>query len=158
MDHNFLFYIFLSFVIATGGTYVLFSSGRIISAIVYLIGIVVLEVIFGMRWFQTSGAKNATIGPWPPSMNVCPDFLSLYHIKGEPVCVDTIGVSTGGMSKWTDATQTDERYLFRLFIAEPVATRTKKLCEQAKLKMVTWEGVWDGTTCLGGQPPVPEKK
>lgn len=156
MDYTFLFYIFLSFVIASGGAYVFFMSGRMVSTIIYLIGMITLLSIFGMRWFKPSGATTAVVGPWPPALNVCPDFLSLTTINGEKVCVDTYGVSTGGMSKWSEPTQTDDRFLFRLFTSDTGAARTKKLCEQAKLKSVTWEGVWDGVTCLGGQPPVPK--
>lgn len=157
MEYNFLFYIFLSFVIATGGAYVFFMSGRVIAAILYLIGIIALEVVFGMRWFRASGATTATVGPWPPAINVCPDFLSLTKVAGEPVCVDTYGVSTGGMSRWTNPNQTEDRFLFRLFTTDTGAARVKKLCDQAKVKSVTWEGVWDGVTCLGGQPPMPPK-
>jgi hypothetical protein len=156
MDYNYLFYIFLSFVLTTGGSYVLLMSGRTISAMIYFVGLLTLEILFGLRWFKPSGATtNAEFGPWPPAINVCPDFLSLYKIGGNSVCVDTIGVSSGGLSVWTGPTQMDDRFVFNLFTDSTGADRTKKLCDQARTKMVTWEGVWDGTTCLGGQPPLP---
>jgi hypothetical protein len=159
MEYVFLFYIFLSFVVATGGVYVLFSNGHPLAAFLYLIGIIVLEAYFGQRWFTPAGKKQTASGPWPPALNTCPDFLSLtYLTNGEPVCVDTIGVSTNGMAKWTGPTQTDEKYLFHLFVTTSDAARAQSLCDQAKLKGVTWEGVYDGMSCHGGVPPLPATK
>jgi len=154
MDVTFLFYVFLSFVIASGGTYILFSSGRIVAAILYLVGVIAIESYFGSKWF--SGTEvNVTMGAWPPSINVCPDMLSLYKNGPTPVCVDTVGVApSGGIVKWTTGS-TDPNAMFNLSTTKTGDERTKALCAEAKLKNVTWEGVWDGTTCLGGVPPMP---
>ena len=95
MDVSFLFYVFLSFVIGSGGTYILYSSGRIVVAILYLVGVIAIESYFGSRWF--SGTQvNVTFGAWPPSINVCPDMLSLNKNGTTPVCVDTVGVAPSG--------------------------------------------------------------
>ena len=154
MDVSFLFYVFLSFVIGSGGTYILYSSGRIVAAILYLVGVIAIESYFGSRWF--SGTQvNVTFGAWPPSINVCPDMLSLNKNGTTPVCVDTVGVApSGGIVKWT-AGSTDPNTMSNLSTTKTGDDRTKALCAEAKLKNVTWEGVWDGTTCLGGVPPLP---
>jgi len=79
-------------------------------------------------------------------------------MRGEQVCVDTVGVAqSGGMSVWKEPTQTDEKYLFHLFTNQSGATRSASLCAQAKSKGVTWEGVWNGTSCTGVVPPLPPK-
>jgi hypothetical protein len=84
---------------------------------------------------------------------------SLTTINSEKVCVDTIGVTypsgSTGLSKWTGPSQTDEKYLFHLFTNSTGQERIDKLCAHAKEKKVTWEGVWDGYVCIGGQPPLP---
>jgi len=157
MDYVFLFYIFLSFVIASGGAFVFFSSGRTIAAILFLVGSTTAVVFFGYRWFKSTGKTTAVVEVWPPSINACPDFLSLYKDpSGNSVCVDTLGVATGSaLTKWTSTSVPTSSNSFNLFTAHSGAKRTTALCDEAKAKKVTWEGVWDGTVCLGGQPPKP---
>jgi hypothetical protein len=81
--------------------------------------------------------------------------LTLYKGPTGYVCVDNVGVSNGGISKWSDATQTDAKYIFELFTTDNSTSRIEKLCKQAAEKKVTWEGVYDGTTCLQREPPIP---
>jgi hypothetical protein len=77
-------------------------------------------------------------------------------VDGNPVCIDTQGVAgTGGMSMWTDPTQTDSRFLFKLFTNLTGDARATALCGECATKKVTWEGVYDGTTCLNVNPPLP---
>ena len=160
MDYVFLFYIFLSFVIASGGAFVLFSSGRTIAAIMFLVGAVAIESFFGVRWFKGDGTTTIDNSPWPPSINVCPDFLSLYKTSdgsGNSVsyCVDTSGVSSGGITKWTSTSVPSGNNVFNLSASLSGNARVKALCTEAAAKKVTWEGVWDGTVCIGGVPPTP---
>ena len=157
MDYVFLFYIFLSFIIASGGAFVLFSSGRTIAAILFLVGAIAIEVFFGLRWFKPTGKTTAVVDVWPPSINACPDFLSLYKDgSGNHVCVDTLGIASGSaLTKWTSTSMPTSANSFNLSTALSGPKRTTALCDEAKAKKVTWEGVWDGTVCLGGQPPKP---
>lgn len=155
MDYTFLFYIFVSFVIASGGAYILASNGRIVSALIFFLGAIAIEAFFGMRWFQGTEAKK-TAGAWPPVINACPDFLSAHKVNGKMFCVDTMGVSTGGgIERWTNENQTDARFLFDLHTEKSGAERIKAICDEARTKKVTWEGVFDGTTCLNNLPPLP---
>lgn len=155
MDYTFLFYIFVSFVIATGGAYILASNGRIVTALIFLLGAIAIEAFFGMRWFKgTETVKTA--GAWPPVINACPDFLSAHKVNGKMFCVDTLGVTPGGgIERWTNENQTDARFLFNLFTEKTGTDRAKALCDEARTKKVTWEGVFDGTTCLNNVPPLP---
>jgi hypothetical protein len=156
MNYLFWFYVFLSFVITTGGTFYFFNQGKQILAGMYFIGLLAILIYFGVQWFTLSGSTTATVGPWPPVINYCPDLMTLYTVGTEKVCLDTIGIAqTGGISKWSDPTQTDERYLFHLFLNTNSTDRVTKLCAQAKDKKVTWEGVWDGLVCMGNEPPLP---
>ena len=59
------------------------------------------------------------------------------------------------MDKWTGPEQTDAKYIFDLSLALSGAERLQALCDQCKLKGVTWEGVWNGTVCLTNEPPKP---
>lgn len=158
MNYLFWFYVFLSCISIAGSAFYFYSKGQPISAGVMFVGLLIASLFFGLRWFPASGETVST-GPWPPVVNYCPDFLTLTIVNGEQVCVDTIGVAqTGGISKWSDPTQTDEKYLFKIFTTISGAERVKQLCDQAKTKKVTWEGLWDGSVCMGTEPPLPPAK
>jgi len=156
MNYLFLFYCFLSAVIVSGGGFFFYTSGQQIVAPIFFVGGVIAALFFGFRWFNSSG-ELGTGGKWPPTPpNYCPDFLTLTTVDGEQVCIDTVGVAqAGGMAKWSDPTQTDEQYLFHLSLNTIGAPRITSLCAEAKAKGVTWEGVWDGSICLGTEPPKP---
>ena len=155
MNYLFWLYVFLSCVSISGGAFYFYSKRQEVAAGIIFFGLLFTSLYFGFRWFPASG-ETKTNEPWPPIVNYCPDFLTLNTVNGEQVCVDTIGVAqTGGISKWSGPTQTDEKYLFHLFVKTSGADRIKQLCDQAKAKKVTWEGVWDGAVCMGAEPPLP---
>lgn len=159
MDFVFLFFIFSVSVLIIGGSFMLFTNGQAIFGGIYFVGTVIAAVIFGLRWFLPSGDINRPGTVWPPVVNTCPDFLSLYQVGDTPVCIDTVGVAkTGGISKWTDPSQTQDQYVFNLFTNLTDLARAKKLCEEAEKKKVTWEGVFDGSTCANVNPPYPPKR
>jgi hypothetical protein len=157
MDFTLVFYIIVSIMLVTGTFYFNYKAGRSIQAIIIGGGLILISVFFGLRWFMTnSTAALQKIAPaWPPSINTCPDFLSLMRIDKTHVCVDPLGVSMGGMEKWTSPTQTDAKYLFNLSLGLSAADRSAALCEECKTKKVTWEGVWNGSVCSGVVPPLP---
>jgi hypothetical protein len=158
MNYSFWLYVFTSCIAIAGGTFYFYSSGQEILAGIMFFGLLLASIYFGTRWFPAPGSQIIPSGSWPPVVNYCPDFLTLYEINGEQVCVDTIGVAkSGGMSVWSSATQTDEKYLFHLFLNTSGADRIARICDQAKLKKVTWEGVWDGSVCMQVDPPIPNK-
>ncbi len=157
MEYSFLLYIFATAILILGGSSYFFSTGKTFLAAFFLIGSLMAAIIFGFRWFTAGGELTGTpTGSWPPVMNSCPDFLSLYTVGGSPVCIDTQGVAgSGGMSMWTDPAQTDERYLFRLYTNLTGEARAKQLCNECSSKKVSWEGLFDGTSCTNINPPLP---
>jgi hypothetical protein len=158
MNFKFVLYCFSSILIITGGGYYFFSSRQETVAAIFFLGATVAALFFGFRWFNSSGDINTTSGPWPPSVNYCPDFMTLANINDEQVCIDTVGVATVGGISSSDGTKIADQYLFKLYLTSSGADRTSLLCQQAKEKKVTWEGVWDGTTCLSSQePPKPPR-
>jgi hypothetical protein len=95
---------------------------------------------------------------WPPAINYCPDFLTLTTIGEEKVCIDMTGVAQSSAStlQRSNGANTGDNYIVRLYTATPsAAERVKKLCDDAKAKGITWEGVWDGSSCSGVAPPLP---
>lgn len=156
MNYLFWLYVFTCCIGISGGTFYFYSNQQEVAAGIMLFGLLITGIYFGLRWFPGAGSQIIPTGAWPPIVNYCPDFLTLYAINGEQVCLDTIGVAqSGGISKWSNPNQQDEKYMFHLFLNTSGPDRIKKLCDQAKDKKVTWEGVWDGAVCMNVSPPIP---
>lgn len=159
MDFALIAYILLSFIVGVGGTYQIIQLQRPIAATLYLIGALLVLVFFGLRWFTGETFKLGTMKAdrWPPIVNLCPDFLTLYErtkdgVK-EKVCVDLIGIApAGGIRKLVSPEQTTgqnaDAYIFKLFSNLSGKKRTDALCLECKNKKVTWEGIYDGATCV----------
>ena len=159
MELGFLLYVVASIVLIAGGTFRYVRSGAYITAGIYFIGLLIIVIYYGIAWYKPSGVSTSKPegGAWPPVLNTCPDFLSLYKMGETNVCIDTIGIAgAGGISQWTDPVQTDEKFQFNLHIGKVAADRVTALCDECKNKKVTWEGVWDGSSCMNGaEPPRP---
>jgi hypothetical protein len=157
MDFLFLLFIFLASVGIVGGAYFFYSGGRHMTAFILFGGFLALTVLYGLRWFRNDGSLNqSSVAAWPPVINVCPDFLSLTAIGGRAVCVDTVGVAPNGGIQKNDGTQTSPNSIFDLQAdTTDSSARTALLCQQCQSMMVTWEGVFDGSSCIGGEPPYP---
>ena len=155
MDLTILLYAFSTVVIIFGGTSYFYSNYLETTAAIYFLGTVVAAIYFGFRWFAASGAKPAGPGSWPPTINYCPDFLTLTTINGVKVCIDMLGIAQGGSSniQVSDGTQTTDAYMFDL--KTNVVDRIDDLCGSAKTQGLTWEGVWNGASCSGNTPPLP---
>ena len=155
MNFYFILYIAVSIMLISGSFYLNFSTGKPTQGIILSIGFLLLSVVFGLRWFSLTTSKKSSDTSWPPTINICPDYLVLSKVGGVPVCLDTVGVSQNGMQVWTSPDQTDEKYLFNLSLDKIGSDRVTALCAQCKTKGVTWEGVWDGDVCLNAEPPRP---
>jgi hypothetical protein len=157
MDFLFILYILFSLVVGLGGTYSLVQSERTLAAFLFFVGSILILTFYGLRWFSGDALKQTRYESknWPPFVNTCPDFLSLYErpvagtSKKEKVCVDLIGVSEGGIQKLVDPTSvTNDNFVFKLHMEKKGAERMRALCQECKTKKVTWEGVYDGYQCV----------
>ena len=164
MNLTLYLYVFAAAVMVISGTVFFFKAGNSISGGIYGIGTLSLSIFFGTRWFLPSGVDASAGSQWPPVINVCPDFLSLYTLipsgatAPKVVCIDTIGVSkNGSLKKWSDPTQTDDSYYFDPNPPVPAGQKPiSVLCEQCDALGLTWEGVFDGTSCSSvNTPPTP---
>ena len=157
MDFPFILYIFLSITLTLSGTYILVKSDRTLGSFLFLIGIILVLTYYGLRWFSNESFKFTKFpsDTWPPVMNLCPDFLTQIRrpntgTKVEYACIDTIGVSQNGIRRYTqDSDLNNEAFIFKLYEDEKnTAKRYQLLCQECKEKKVTWEGIYDGVSCL----------
>jgi hypothetical protein len=159
MQLSFIFYLLISMATILGSVFFNIQAGKIYTAGILGVGFLTISILYGMYMFTPSGEIVSSVkpGPWPPTINVCPDFLSLITLNGVAVCVDPIGVSnqSNGLKKWNNSGNTGTDYVFDLSLNLSNQGRIDALCNQCRTKGLTWEGVFDGTTCLNNQPPVP---
>ena len=141
------------------------SSTGEIRGIVFCIGASLVFIYYGLRWFATPDEK---LKSWPPVINMCPDFLTFIpNIKSGqttvPGCVDLLGVSVstnsgGGFLKvfptsisTLDASMTTKVFTYT---SRDVKTTTSEaglqaICDACQNAGLTWEGVYDGDSCVG---------
>jgi hypothetical protein len=165
MELSFIFYLFSALIIIPGAFLYLVTQKRIVSAVIASTGILVLYVLFGIQYFTVDG--NYLSSPvkmkWPPSINMCPDFLSLYTVQNVPYCVDTAGVSTkpSKLEKFNPSNPivgqvtAGNTHLFRLFTNLSDEARAKAIKDECLDKGVTWEGVFDGMNLYNNPIPKP---
>ncbi len=158
MDWFMILYIFTSIIIGLGGTSYLFKSGRLLSAILFLVGSILIFVFYGTRWFEGASALNKKT-EWPPVVNTCPDYLQFYKRttggKTQNTCIDVIGISkkSGVLSPWLDkytpsSPPSSDSFYFNLDVGQTdVQERKRILCQNAIAAGLTWEGITDGEVC-----------
>jgi len=196
VNYWYVFYVLFSVVLVAGGSFALYSSANLGRTVIYAIGVSLIMLFFGMRWFGNIPSASKL---WPPTINMCPDYLTYVRGTNLSGCVDTLGVSnnngfakidpsemasptpakvfgvagTGGsFTPYTSAsvmgtpavagvapvpavgTYGTNGYVPAIAAvtaaaAVPATAATvQAICDACRLKGLTWEGVWDGDTCL----------
>ena len=156
MELSFIFYLFAAFIIIPGTFFALSTQRKMVAGIIASVGMLSLFILFGIQYFAFDGSYVTPPNKmaWPPSINLCPDFLSLYIVGTKPYCVDTAGVSTkpNALAKFdpsnpiTNASTPGENHLFDLFTESTLSAedRAAAIKGECHTKGVTWEGVYDG--------------
>jgi hypothetical protein len=156
MNFYMVWFIIVAILIGVIGTWKLYQNDRSITALLFLIGAILVFVFYGLRWFGSGAtAFNPAPAQWPPYINTCPDYLVYYKRTKNNVqqdtCIDRIGVSRNSALKVFPASgepPSDDSYYFDLSTKteDPVKKRTE-LCQRTIEFGLTWEGVSDGETC-----------
>ena len=127
--------------------------------VIVTIGAVLVAIFYGYRWFGNKGQDSST---WPPTVNMCPDFLTYVpRLPGSnsPGCVDMLGVSkNGGLQKTIPSdlsagTPISSNKVIAVTSNDiKTATTTQQLqsiCNICNRAGITWEGIYDGDVCVG---------
>ena len=147
-------YVVVCFMIGIGGSYQLYRVGNLYSAILFLIGTIIISVYYGLRWFGSSPLFTTSPVNWPPVINKCPDYLTYYQrdVNGvkTDTCIDLLGVTRGNtlrMFPKNGAKPATDDYYLNLSSIKPATAATDK-CNVALNKFVTWEGITNGESCV----------
>jgi hypothetical protein len=158
MKYSLVFYILFCIAVGLGGTMSLIRMSRVLAGIVFLILAVLIFVFFGLRWFSYA-APDMTV--WPPVINSCPDYLTLYTqgsgTDAVQSCVDMVGVSkNGALTKFPEVrpgepAPTDPKYFFPRNIdpGAKLSDTPQKLCKYTIDSGLSWEGFVNGISCVG---------
>jgi hypothetical protein len=160
-------YVIFSIIFLVYGTMKVYSTGEI-RGIIFAIGTFLVLLYFGLRWFGTPRSK---IDNWPPIINTCPDYLtyipsSIKTASGAtttvPGCVDMLGITSSSSTnklikvattEIPNLNQTMTTKVFRYTSADVKAATTieelQPICNACQTGGLTWEGVYDGDTCVG---------
>jgi hypothetical protein len=153
-----IIYVIISIGAVAGGTNQLFPMGTS-TAVIFAVGAVLVFLFYGYRWF---GNQSGTLSKWPPTINSCPDYLTYVQSLSDkkPGCVDLLGVSSksGMLGKTTvsnipNLASNTSTFVFP-FTSSDILNATdpatvQAICLQCNKMGVTWEGVFDGDTCVG---------
>ena len=171
MELTFIFYIFAAFIIIPGTFFLLSLFNKFLAATIASIGMLIIFIIFGIQNFTPDGNYTQAASPvgWPPSINYCPDFLSLLKVDASGgsvyVCVDTVGLNRNGNSglqtydpnnPLTGGGAPHVEQQFNLHLDESDdKVRTNAIIQDCKTKGLTFEGIWDGITSTNNLVPRP---
>jgi len=146
-----IIFIIMSILIGAGGAIYFATNGQYIATVIYLIGAIIVLVVYGLLWFGPSGQYNQPPQHWPPVLNSCPDYLTYYKRDNNgtvtDTCVDRIGVSKNNSINVyppSGGVDNNDAYFFPLKKGE---SRTE-LCGRVINAGLTWEGVTDGESCF----------
>lgn len=158
----FVMYVLVSLMVVFQGTSRLNPTGTGRS-VIFAIGSSLVFIFFGYRWFSDLTNKSKI---WPPTINMCPDYLTFVpKITGSQSttgggCVDLLGVSNkdAGLvrtqqSELPTLNPTNTTKVFEYTSADVSAATNasslQRICNRCQLAGVTWEGVYDGDSCIG---------
>ena len=163
-----ILYVIISAIFLVYGTNKVYSTGQI-RGVVFGIGAGLVLVYFGLKWFGITPVKQKR---WPPVINMCPDFLTyvpnqILSTAGSttmvPGCVDLLGVTSSSNASTAfvkvfptsisslDASMTTKvfKYTSLDVKAASSASDLQIICDACQNAGLTWEGVYDGDTCVG---------
>ena len=157
-DWKFWLYVIVSIVFIAGGSFKLYPLGMP-RAVIFAIGAILISGFYGYRWFYSD--KSNTTDVWPPVINMCPDYLTYVEAlpsSNRPGCVDMLGVSKNGIiikvlpSEISGSTALGPNKIFMYTSADVKRARTshelKPICDACITAGITWEGVYDGDSCI----------
>jgi hypothetical protein len=160
MNFAFIAYIFVAIGVGLAGPMKLYQTGRMWSALIFLILSIFIFIFFGTRWFSTGNVIGTYTGSWPPIINTCPDYL-VYFKKGTmDTCIDLIGVnrSGGALAPWSQDDSPSRppaaanKYFPMTYKAGMGADQLQVLCNAAQQLGLTWEGITNGESCVFAPP------
>jgi hypothetical protein len=160
MDFWLIVYILICVVVGGYAVSTLYKRSQTIGAMISLVLLIAIFAFYGLRWFQGGNLKGTTKDgklPWPPIVNMCPDFMVTHKdSSGKIYCYDAGNVY--GLKSITDVTGLSSGLTINgisgqsaFLIKDPSSTSATTLksnmntiLTDSTANKIRWEGVWDG--------------
>lgn len=155
----FWLYVIVSILFIIGASFKLYPLGMP-RTVIFAIGAILISGFYGYRWFYSNASSTTDV--WPPVINTCPDYLTYVGSlpgSNRPGCVDMLGVSkNGGLlkvlpSEISTSTGLGANKVFIYTSADVKRATTSQelepICKACMVAGITWEGVYDGDSCVG---------
>ena len=173
MDFWVILYSLICVVVGAGSVSFLYKRNQTIAAMIALVLLILVFVFYGLRWFpggNLNGTKPAG-GPWPPIVNMCPDFMASFVDSSNRVyCYDaantynmkTATAGSAGLAATSPMINgvSQAAYLLQNPTGadkNPLKTTLKNsattITQDSNGKYVRWEGVWDGRSMTTDRIP-----
>lgn len=95
INYPLLSYILAVIIVTMTSVSYLYRSERLVAAISVSILFILIFTFFGLRWFKYKLKGTGDYkGNYPPVINTCPDYMSVYNNGSSTVCIDTIGLGS----------------------------------------------------------------
>ena len=143
-------YVLLSILFLIHTTTKLYPMGQT-RGVIYAIGTFFVLLYFGLHWFNKKNKRTDTV--WPPVINMCPDYLTYFESGTTKGCVDMLGVSTnaglGNVVTDIAARTNQNTFPYTFNSIKNKTTDINDICKACSDTGLTWEGVYDGDSCVG---------
>lgn len=178
IDWYLALYYVVCILIGVNVTGSLYNRGQPIAGIISILLLLMIFIFFGLRWFSTpdpkkpskcpdpnnpNAASSRTCPTFPPSINLCPDFMVAYtKPEGGVLCYDVN--NTYEMKKATGAALStgltingvggQSAHTAGLDLVNIIRVNPTTISSDPLGKYLRWEGVFDGrtiepdTTCI----------
>ena len=125
----------------------LYSSERVVAAVASFVLFILIFTFFGLRWFQYGLNSTGTYtGNYPPVINTCPDYLSVYKNGNQTVCIDTAGVAltTSTLRTVTRGSVPGPNNFFTaIYNSDSTSNQMNDMAAAANTAGLSWEGITD---------------
>ena len=173
MDFWVILYSLICVVVGAGSVSFLYKRNQTIAAMIALVLLILVFVFYGLRWFP-GGSLNGTKpagGPWPPIVNMCPDFMASFVDSSNIVyCYDAANTynmktATAGRAGLAATSPIINGVSQAAYLLQnpagtdknPLKTTLKNgastLTQDSNGKYIRWEGVWDGRSVTTDRIP-----
>ena len=169
MELTFIIYIFAAFLFIPGTYFIMSKFGKSLAGGIAALGMLTFFILFGLEKYTPTGnlVQQEVITNWPPGINQCPDFLTLFlmpavaasgstaAVPAYYVCIDTIGVASQKNNSIVQYIPTKSSVLPGANQIFPLSTDLPTVVKQCRDTNVTWEGIWDGLQQYSNTIPPP---
>jgi hypothetical protein len=170
MDFWVILYSLICVVVGAGSVSFLYKRDQSVAAMIALVLLILVFVFYGLRWFP-GGNLNGTKpsgGPWPPIVNMCPDFMASFVDSSNKVyCYDAANIynmksaTAGTMGLAATSPTINGAAQPAYLVQDPTSTNKNPLKTTLTTNPATftqgstvrWEGVWDGRSVTTDRIP-----